>query len=155
MAGTAAEKAEDDAAVEEYRAKFGDTEAAKLAADLYKLRRTPAPASTFAGLPRGIILLIAIWVGLLETAEKLPFLLLAYPQYEATLAEIQARMMQPNLVAAQLDKARLEAKAAKWQPLVTAATGLETEGRFMSNGNLSSTYTERMSSALGRLKPLD
>ena len=114
--------AADNVAIEDYRAKFGDTEAAKFAADLYKLRRTPAPVSpapTWSGLPRSIIILIAIWVGLLETADKLPRLLLAYPGYEATLAEYQAKMMQPDITAAQLEKAKLEAKASACTPAPT------------------------------------
>ncbi len=114
--------ATDNAVIEDYRAKFGDTEAAKFAADLYKLRRTPAPVSpapTWSGLPRSIIILIAIWVGLLETADKLPRLLLAYPGYEATLAEYQAKMMQPDITAAQLEKAKLEAKASACTPAPT------------------------------------
>src|SRR5208283_759817 len=88
----------------------------------YKLRRTPAPVSpapTWSGLPRSIIILIAIWVGLLETADKLPRLLLAYPGYEATLAEYQAKMMQPDITAAQLEKAKLEAKASACTPAPT------------------------------------
>ena len=144
--------AADNVAIEDYRAKFGDEKAAQFAADLYKLRRTPAPPSAgmFSGLPRSIIILIAIWVGLLETADKLPRLLLSYPGYEATLAEYHAKMMQPDITAAQLEKARNEAKASAyqpgtaeaqlekskqearasaWQPLATAAQGLETEGR--------------------------
>jgi len=197
LASTDAEIAADNAAIEEYRAKFGDDRAAQFAADLYKLRRTPAPAGMFSGMPRSIIILIAIWVGLLETADKLPRLLLAFPGYEATLAEYQAKMMQPDITAAQLEKAKneakasayqpdltavqldktkletraaafqpgtaeaqlekskQEAKASAWQSLATAAQGLETEGRFMSNGNLSSTYTDRMSRTLGSLKPDD
>jgi hypothetical protein len=127
MAGTAAQIAEDNAAVDAYRRKFGDAEAAKFAADLYKLRRTPAPASSFAGLPRAVILLIAIWIGLLETAEKLPFLLLSYPQYQATLAEIHAKMLQPDLVAAQLEKARFDAKTAAYQPDTAAVQLAKTK----------------------------
>ncbi|MGO9047823.1 MAG: hypothetical protein ACLQFW_13215, partial [Xanthobacteraceae bacterium] len=114
--------AEDNAAIEQYRAKFGDEKAAQFAADLYKLRRTPAPATggLWPGTPRSIIVLIAIWVGLLETADKLPRLLLAYPGYEATLAEYQAKMMQPDLTQAQLEKARNEAKASAYQPDLTS-----------------------------------
>lgn len=97
--------AADDAEIEEFRKKFGDAEAAKLAADLYKLRRPPPEPSTFAGLPRWAVVLIFIWVALLETADKLPRLLLAFPGYEATLAEYKAKMMQPDLTRAQLDKA--------------------------------------------------
>jgi hypothetical protein len=41
MATLAEQIAADDAAVEALRAKFGDAAAAKLAADLYKLRRNP------------------------------------------------------------------------------------------------------------------
>lgn len=189
----------DNVAVEVHRQMFGDAEGAKLAADLYKLRRaamTAAP-STFAGFPRWAIAALAVWLALLETADKLPRLLLAYPGYEATLAEFNAKMLQPDLVQAQLDKAkndasasaylpdtalaqrdkakneakasefmqpsalaqlekaRSEARAAEWQPLLTAAQGLETEGRFMANGNLASGYTESMSRVMGRLKPLD
>jgi len=70
----------------------------------------------FSGMPRSIIILIAIWVGLLETADKLPRLLLAFPGYEATLAEYQAKMMQPDITAAQLEKARNEAKASAFMP---------------------------------------
>ncbi len=135
MAGMDAQVAADDAAVEAIRTKFGDAEAAKLAADLYKLRRTPAPAaSSWSGLPRGIIILIAVWIGLLETAEKLPFLLLAFPQYEATLAEIQAKMLQPDLVKAQLDKARFEAKAAAFQPALVAGQAFKAEVDATASG---------------------
>ncbi len=45
------EIAANSAAVDDIRAKFGNAEAAKLAANLYKLRRNP-PTSTFGGLPR-------------------------------------------------------------------------------------------------------
>lgn len=115
--------AEDAAAVEEYRAKFGDEKAAQFAADLYKLRRTPAPAPEtpiFGVFPRWTLVLIAIWLALLETAEKLPRLLLAFPGYEATLAEMQAKMMQPQITAAQLAKAQNEAKASTYQPNLAA-----------------------------------
>lgn len=167
------EEIADNAAIEDIRAKFGDAEAAKLSADLYKLRRNP-PSSNFAGFPRWAIVLIVLWAAALETADKLPRLLLAYPSYQATLAEFQVKMLQPDLTQAQLVKARNEAvasalqpdmtkaqllraqneaKASEWQALLTAAQGLETEGRFLSNGNLSSSYTDKMSSRLARLKP--
>ena len=143
--------AADNKAVEDFRQKFGDADAAKLWADLYKIRRTPAPASSFAGLPRAIILLIAIWVGLLETAEKLPFLLLSYPQYEATLAEIHAKMLQPDLVAAQLDKARSDAKTAAIQPDLTsvqlAKTRLETKAAAFQPDIASAQLDKALSEA--------
>lgn len=110
-----AQIAADNAMVEEVRAKAGEAEAAKLAGELYKLRRTPAPASEgalWSGLPRGLIVLIAIWVGLLETADKLPQLFLAYPKYQATLAEYHAQMFQPALVSAQAFKAEVDASAS-------------------------------------------
>lgn len=115
--------AEDDAAVEAYRTKFGDDKAAEFAADLYKARRTapPAPETPIFGVfPRWTLVLIAVWLALLETAEKLPRLLLAFPGYEATLAELQAKMMQPDITAAQLAKAQNEAKASAYQPDLTA-----------------------------------
>ena len=121
---------EDEAAVDALRKKFGDAEAAKLAADLYKLRRTPAPAASapsWSGLPRGLIVLVAIWVGLLETADKLPRLLLTVPLYEATLADYHAKMMQPDLMAAQVEKAQMEAKAASFQPAMAAAQAFKAE----------------------------
>ncbi len=84
-----------------------DEKAATFEADLYKLRHTPAPEpSTFAGFPRWLVVLFVIWVALLETADKLPRLLLSFPGYEATLAEYQAKMMQPDITAAQLERAR-------------------------------------------------
>lgn len=116
MASTQDEIAADNAAVEDIRAKFGNAEAAKLAADLYKLQRNPPAAPTFAGFPRWAVVLVVLWVAALETADKLPRLLLAYPAYEATLAEYEAKMMQPDMVQAQLVKARNEAKASNLQP---------------------------------------
>lgn len=107
----AAQIAADNAMVEEVRAKAGEAEAAKLAGELYKLRRS-TPDGLFSATPRGIIILIAIWVGLLETADKLPQLFLAYPKYEATLAEYRAKTFQPALVAAQAYKAEIDAGAA-------------------------------------------
>jgi hypothetical protein len=105
--------AADEAEVEKMREKFGDAEAAKLAADLYKIRRTPPPAASgFSQFPRGIVILIALWVGLLETADKLPKLLLTIPQYEATLAEYNAKLLQPDLTSAQLTRAKNEATAS-------------------------------------------
>lgn len=105
--------AKDDAAVEALRKKFGDAEAAKLAADLYKLRRSADTGlGVLSNAPRAIVILIALWVGLLETADKLPKLLLAYPAYEATLAEYHAKMFQPALVAAQAFKAEVDAGAS-------------------------------------------
>lgn len=115
------EIAADDAAVEDIRAKFGDPEASKLAADLYKLRRNPPAASTFAGFPRWMVVLIVLWVAALETADKLPRLLLSYPTYEATLAEIDVKKMQPDLTKAQLQKAQNEATASELQPDLTKA----------------------------------
>ena len=192
-----AQNAADDAEVEKVRQQFGEAKAAELAVEIAKLRRTPTPAGAFTGLPRVAIVLIAAWVALLETAEKLPQLLLSIPQYQANLAEFHAKLMQPDLVAAQLDKAKadaktaaiqpdltsvqldkarletkaaafapdtasaqldktkLEAKAAKWQPLATAAQGLQAEAQFVSNGNLSSTYTDSMTKRLAILKPWD
>jgi hypothetical protein len=154
MAGTAAQIAEDNAAVEDYRTKFGDTEDAKFAADLYKLRRTP-DTGLAARFPRGIVILIAIWVGLLETADKLPLLLLSIPKYEATVAEYQAKLLQPELTQAQLDKARLEAKAAEWQPFATAAQGLEAEARIESNVSLAARFSEDKTRMLVKLRPLE
>ncbi len=123
MATTDRIAAEDDAQVQAYRAKFGDDKAAEFAADLYKLRRTPAPAPEtpiFGVFPRWTLVLIAMWLALLETADKLPRLLLAVPGYEATLAELQAKMMQPDITAAQLAKAQNEAKASTYQPNLAA-----------------------------------
>jgi arginine repressor len=130
MANTAAQIAEDDAAIAKQREMFGDASAAQLAADLYKLRRTP-DNSLMGRFPRGLVVLIAIWVALLETADKLPKLLLSIPQYEATLAEYHAKLLQPDLVQAQLDKARYDAKAAAISPDLASVqldkTKLETK----------------------------
>ena len=114
---------EDRDAVERHRTQFGDAAAEQLAAEIYKLRITPQPSSSagFYGFPRFVIVLIALWVALLETAEKLPRLMLAYPGYEATLAELKAKMMQPDITAAQLERARNEAKASAYTPDTAAA----------------------------------
>jgi hypothetical protein len=114
---------EDALQVEAVRQRLGDAEAARFQAELY-LRRAQQPApspvapasSMFSGFPRWLVVLVAIWIGLLETADKLPRLLLAFPAYEATLAEYQAKMMQPDVTTAQLEKARNEAKASAILP---------------------------------------
>ena len=116
---------------------FGKEATAQFAADLYKLKRAEKAAapSTFGGFPRWAVAALAVWLALLETADKLPRLLLAYPGYEATLAEFHAKMMQPDLVQAQLDKARLEAKAASFQPALTAAQAYKAEVDAVAAGS--------------------
>jgi hypothetical protein len=126
MASMAQQLAADEAAVEAIRRQFGDAEAAKLAADLYKLRRTPAP-STFAGFPRWAVVGIALWLAVLETADKLPQVLLAYPRYEAALADVKTKLMQPDLTAAQLTKAQNDATASVYQTRLAAATATKAE----------------------------
>jgi hypothetical protein len=88
-----------------------DEETARFAADIYK-QRISQSGNFFSSFPRWIIILIAIWFGLLETAEKLPLLMLSIPTYQATLAEAQAKLIQPDLAQAQLTKAQNEAKAS-------------------------------------------
>jgi hypothetical protein len=109
---------EDLAQIETFRATATPDETARFAAELYKLRNTPG-SGMFAGFPVWLAVCIAVWLGLLETADKLPQLLLSYPRYEAALAEVQAKIMQPDLLAAQLTKARNEAEASQLQPQLT------------------------------------
>lgn len=104
---------EDNAQIAAFRATATPEEAGKFAAELYKLRNTPS-TNFLAGFPRGLVILIAVWFGVLETAEKIPMVLLSFPRYEAALAETQAKLMQPDLVRAQLDKAVSEATTAKY-----------------------------------------
>ena len=123
----APDKAADDAAVEEVRQQFGDQEAARLAADLYKLRRSSG-GHLWGVMPRWVIVIAALWVAVLETADKLPQLLLTFPRYKAALAEAEAKILQPSLLQAQLQKARNDvtvsdyaALAAVNQPRIAAA----------------------------------
>jgi uncharacterized protein YecT (DUF1311 family) len=130
---TQEEMAADKEAVDAYREHYGDAAAALFAAEVYKMRLTPQPHTpgTFYGFPRFAIVLIALWLALLETADKLPKLFLAFPAYEATLAEMHAKMMQPDITAAQLDKARSEARAAKWQPSLIAAQSYAAQMQWL------------------------
>ncbi len=120
MPTLAEQTAADNAEVDAIRQQFGNDKAAELALELAKRRRTPS-ASSFAGLPKWLLVLIAIWVGALETADKLPQLLLTYPRYEAALAETQAKILQPDLIKAQIVKAENEAKASNLQPAMIQA----------------------------------
>jgi hypothetical protein len=101
--------------IEAFRATATPEETAKFTAELYKLRNTPN-ANFFTTFPRWLIVLIAVWFGLLETAEKLPQLLLSFPRYQAALAEAQAKLIQPELAQAQLEKAKNDAEASALQP---------------------------------------
>ena len=169
----AAQKAADDAAVEDIRQKFGDQEAAKLAADLYKLRRSSG-GNLWGIMPRWVVIVAAIWLAVLETATRLPDLLLAYPKYQADKAEFQAKLLQPDLVAAelqkaryeakaavwqpdltevQLDKSRFEAKAAEWQPFQIAAQGFNAQMQFLS-AVPNDEFRESTNIILGRLQPI-
>jgi hypothetical protein len=121
------QKAADDAAVEDVRQKFGDQEAARLAGELYKLRRSSG-GNLWGVMPRWIVFIAAVWLAVLETASRLPDLLLTYPRYEATKADYQAKILQPILLQAQLEKARNDvtisgyaAQAAANQPRMSAA----------------------------------
>jgi hypothetical protein len=104
--------------IESFRTTATPEETAKFAAELYKIRNT-ASANFFTTFPRWLILMIAVWFGLLETAEKLPMILLSFPRYQAELAEAQAKLLQPDLLRAQLTKAENEATASKLQPEMT------------------------------------
>ncbi len=70
---------------------------------------------SWQGFPRWVIIIAALWVATLETADKVPQLLLTYPRYEAALAEAQAKLVQPEMVKAQLEKAQNEAKTSAAQ----------------------------------------
>jgi hypothetical protein len=120
MPTLAQQEAADNAKVEEHRREFGDESAARLDARLYEFRRTPS-TSYLAGFPKWAVVLLALWVVALETADKLPQLLLSYPRYEAALAEIQVKLMQPAVVSAQLATAVNEAKASEFKPATAQA----------------------------------
>ena len=135
MASMAAQTAEDDAAIEDYRAKFGDAEAAKFASQVYIMRQTQAAASNsgWARFPRWIVVLLAIWFALLETADKVPQLVLSLPKFEASLAEYEAK---PAIVQAELRKAQEEAASAHAQSCVSrfeAMVKLENPEQAISN----------------------
>lgn len=82
------EQAEDDVTIEKMRAKFGDQEAAKLAAELYKHRRT-SRSDVFGVFPRWLVLFSAVVLALFETAQTLPQILLAVPRFQAELAKAE------------------------------------------------------------------
>jgi hypothetical protein len=63
----------------------------------------------------------------LETADKLPQVLLAYPRYEAALADVKTKLMQPDLTVAQLTKAQNDATASVYQTRLAAATASKAE----------------------------
>jgi len=115
MATSPRQDADRLARVEEHRQKFGDESAAQLDRTLTELQlQQAATNSRFAGFPKWLVILIAVWVGALETADKLPALLLAYPRYEANLAETQAKLLAPELARAQLAAAESQAIVAKY-----------------------------------------
>lgn len=115
MATSPRQDADRLARVEEHRQKFGDVSAAQLDRTLLELQlQQNAASSRFAGFPKWLVILIAVWVGALETADKLPALLLAYPRYEANLAETQAKLLAPDLARAQLAAAESQAVVAKY-----------------------------------------
>jgi hypothetical protein len=74
-----------------------------------------------AGFPKWVVVLFAVWVVAIETADKLPQIMLSYPRYEAALAEAKAKIMQPDLVAAQLAKAQNDATTSSFQPQIADA----------------------------------
>jgi hypothetical protein len=113
--------AAEDAEVEAIRQKFGDEKAAELAVEFAKRRRAPA-TGYLAGFPKWVVILVALWVASLETADKLPQLMLTYPRYEAALAEAKAKLLQPDLMTAQLATAQFQALAAAYQPATAEAT---------------------------------
>jgi hypothetical protein len=119
------EQAADAAAVEALRQKCGDQEAAKLAADLYKLRRTPSRG--IGSFPLWVAIPLGIWLVAVETAARLPDVLLSVPRYEATRAEYEAKKLQPLIAVAELEKAQSEAKAASFQPALTASQAAKAE----------------------------
>ena len=113
--------AADNAAVVEAEEKFGKEEAAKLYRELYLRRRNPPDRSPFASFPRGLVMLIALWVAALETADKLPQLLLSVPRYEAALAEAKGKLVAADMAQAQLEKAKNDAITSGFQPQIAGA----------------------------------
>ena len=112
--------AADHAAIEEVRKHQGDAAASEFSSKLYLVRRTPR-TNYLAGFPKWGVILFAVWVVAIETADKLPQIMLSYPRYEAALAETQAKLLQPELVRAQLATAVNEAKASDLKPAMTQA----------------------------------
>jgi hypothetical protein len=146
MASTDTQAAADNAAIDDYRAKFGDGEAAKFASQVYILRQTQAATakSGFARFPRSVVILLAVWFALLETADKLPQLLLSVPKFEADLAEYEAK---PELTRAGLEKATQDAASAHAQSCLAQNSALifafdEAEARQQFAANCSD-YEER------------
>jgi hypothetical protein len=128
--------AADNAAVADYRAKFGDTAAAQFAADLYKNRSIPppAPASPFGVFPRWVVVLIALWVALLETSDKLPRLMLSFPSFQAMLAEFQAK---PQLVQAQAEIAKQTALVSDIRQKAEAEKAAADEALSRANAEIA------------------
>jgi hypothetical protein len=89
-------------------------------------RYTPA-RNYLAGIPRGVVVIAAAWLLVIETSDKLPMVATAYQRYKATIAEAQAKQLQPDLVRAQLTTAQLQAKAAEFEPRTKAAQADKSE----------------------------
>ena len=117
---------EDREQVERYRATATERETAEFAARLYEKRNTP-PRGYLAGLPRGLVVLTAAWLVMIESAEKLPMILTAVPRYKATVAEAQAKQLQPDLVRAQVMIAQFQANAAEFEPRAKEAQAVKIE----------------------------
>ena len=75
----------------------------------------------FNNVPSWLIVVIAVWVALIETAEKVPMILLSYPRYEASKAEVEVKILQPDLLKAQITKAMNEAATSLIQIDLTKA----------------------------------
>jgi len=91
----------------------------QMQADIAQLRQSRA--GYMAGFPKWAIVGIALWVAVIETADKLPQLMLTYPRYEASLAEAKGKVVQLELLTAQLATAQNEAKASAFKPDTAAA----------------------------------
>ena len=114
MRKSAAQKQQeqDDAAVERTRQRFGDAEAAILNRELI-IKRTEPGGSWQSKLPVPLLILTGLLLFVFEVVAKAPEFFLAYGRFQATQAEYDAKLLQPAIAKAQLDRAEAEAITAR------------------------------------------
>ena len=102
----------DDAAVEQTRQRFGDAEAAILNRELI-IKRTEPGGSWQSKLPVPLLILTGLLLFVFEVVAKAPEFFLTFGRFQATQAEYDAKLLQPAIAKAQLDRAEADAVTAK------------------------------------------
>lgn len=117
------------------------------------IRREVQSRSFFGGFPRWVLVAIALWIAVIETADKLPQIFLALPRYQAAMAEAQAKLLQPDLMAAQVKKAQFDAQTAgvqleRAQAETITAKAAATIAAELTTAQLAKAQNDAKTSAL-------